>query len=120
SHMCRLLKLLPWLAVPLVPVAVVALPAGPPEPALAGKVVIEINQTPAPDDDYVTWAPTPCRARVVGAGADLAGVLVNDPVAVKDDSCGVVVFGDKDPWPARTAPAADTLKLTLPRSGAWV
>ena len=57
---------------------------------------------------------------VVGAGADLDVVLVKDPAAVKDQTCGVVTFGKKDPWPARSAPTADTLQLTLPKDGAWV
>lgn len=50
----------------------------------AQQVEIQINATVAdPDaddatDDYVTWAPTFCRARLVGATADETVVLTND------------------------------------------
>ena len=45
----------------LAPAALRAQPAQP-------KVEIEINRTPETADDYVTWAPTFCQARLAGGG----------------------------------------------------
>jgi tyrosinase len=119
--MCRLIHLLAWLLGGIILCSLQGTTAGGgSQSTRTGKVLIEINRTPETTDDYVTWAPTPCRVKLEGACDDLEVVLVNDPDAVKDEDCGVVTFGDKDPAPGWATPTADTLKLTLPRSGAWV
>ena len=53
-------------------------------PSHGQQVEIQINamvSDPEPDiatDDYVTWAPTFCRARLVGATSGMTAVLTND------------------------------------------
>jgi tyrosinase len=89
-------------------------------------VQIEINNTPAGDDDYVTWAPTIARARVQGlsGGGPHTVVLTNDGLA--PPAGGDVKFasyagpGWPAGWPANTTATAATLTLSLPASGAWV
>ena len=86
-------------------------------------VEIEVNETPEPEDDYVTWAPTFCRARVVGLkndNPDFEVVLANDdPTTIADG--GDVLFAEiQDPWPADTTATEETLELALPASGDWV
>src|SRR5712692_1442188 len=39
-------------------------------------VEVEVNQTPATIDDYVTWAPTPCRIRLSSGSSGASSVNV--------------------------------------------
>lgn len=46
------------------------------------QVVIAVRNTDTVDDDYLTWAPTPCQIRVIDGdprGADVIVTLTNDP-----------------------------------------
>src|SRR5438270_5224284 len=44
------------------------------------KIEIEINNTATPDDDYLTWAPTPARIKLAAPGPSAVAVtLTNDP-----------------------------------------
>jgi FtsP/CotA-like multicopper oxidase with cupredoxin domain/peroxiredoxin len=46
------------------------------------RVAIAVRNTDASDDDYLTWAPTPCRIRIVDGqpgGPDVVVTLTNDP-----------------------------------------
>jgi tyrosinase len=85
------------------------------------QIEIEINETPATDDDYVTWSPTFCRARIVGmtsAGPGVNVVLTNDdPTSIPTG--GDVVFGPSPPVPA-TPLTLSSLSLFLPSNGNWV
>jgi tyrosinase len=84
-------------------------------------VEIEINQTAATDDDYVTWAPTFCRARVIEPiVGDLKVVLTNDPEWDFPDGGNVLFAEFQRPWPVRTTATEKTLSLALPASGRWV
>ena len=95
------------------------------EPTQAAEIEISIRNTPAGDDDYLTWAPAPARIRQVpGAGSsDLTVVLTNDPQRPiapgrTQPADGDVAF-DRTVMPTKTA-SQDTLTLTLPRDGSWV
>jgi tyrosinase len=91
------------------------------------KVEIRINElvgdstaTDITGDDYVTWAPTFCRARLVSPlGSAVNVVLANDaPGAIVDG--GEVVFAkNQDSWPANTTANDETLPLELPGDGSW-
>ncbi|HEX2205148.1 MAG TPA: tyrosinase family protein [Longimicrobium sp.] len=84
-------------------------------------VEIEINNTAATVDDYVTWSPTQARARIAN-GNEVSGaytvVLRNmDP----GGPGGQLLFAaSQNPWPAGTTATQPALTLTLPQSGAWV
>jgi tyrosinase len=83
-------------------------------------VEIEINNTAATVDDYITWSPTQARVRIAN-GNEVAGpytvVLSNMDPAVG----GQVLFAaSQNPWPAGTTATGQSLTLTLPASGAWV
>ena len=106
------LRVLAWaglsmLVVPPVPVAA--------QPA----VVIEVNQTAPPTDDYITWAATPCVARLTGGAGPamppIAVVLTNDPAAAIPTG-GDVRFGTF-PVPAGATATSATLTLSLPQDG---
>jgi len=81
---------------------------------------MEVNRTPTGTDDYVTWAPTFCRARAVGAGADVTVVLTNDPPGAVPGRGDVMFAPFQSPWPANTTATQPTLVLTLPQDGSWV
>ena len=78
-----------------------------PQICLAQQVEIQINEIDLvhsadnPDDDYVTWAPTFCRARLVGASSDITVVLTNDHPAYylfvggENSPLGKVEIGDR-------------------------
>lgn len=82
------------------------------------RVEIEVNRTSTDDDDYVTWAPTFCRARSIGApNAASAVVLANDAAGAG----GELLFDPLvTPWPADTTATQESLTLTLPADGSWV
>jgi tyrosinase len=82
------------------------------------RVEIEVNRTATDGDDYVTWAPTFCRARLTGSNlADTTVVLTNDAAGAG----GEVLFAQhQSPWPAKTTATQPTLTLDLPATGAWV
>ncbi len=79
------------------------------------QVEIEINRTGTHNDDFVTWAPTFCRAKTTG-GAALAVTLSN--AAAVDGQVAFEAFAN--PWPANTTATLATLDLTLPADGSWV
>lgn len=89
-------------------------------------VQIEINNTPAGNDDYITWAPTIGRARIQGmtGGGPTVVVLTNDTAVppVGGDIKFAPYAGPGWPlgWPANTTATAATVTLSLPHSGAWV
>jgi len=88
------------------------------------KVELEINNTPAPVDDYLTWVPTPARIRLAAPGANPVTVtLTNDPEqpipAGRDHPLdGNIAFAQK--VLAGETATLQTLTLTLPSDGAWV
>jgi Common central domain of tyrosinase len=88
------------------------------------KAEIEINNTPTSTDDYLTWAPTPARIRLVTPNAAaVTVVLTNDPEqsipAGRDQPLdGNVAFAEK--LSKGETAALPTLTLTLPPDGSWV
>ena len=73
-----------------------------------------------PTDDYITWAPAFCRARLATPGAPVTVVLTNDPPGQFPDG-GDVQFADfVDPWPANTTATNNTVTLNLPGDGSYV
>jgi len=90
---------------------------------LRAQVEVEINQTAAETDDYVTWAPTFSRARIkpgTWGGPDLSVVLTNDPPVAGVPSGDVLFDAFQTPWPPNTTATADTLPLTLPADSSWM
>jgi len=94
------------------------------QPGGQPSVEIEINNTPTPADDYLTWAPTPARIRLAVPAADGVRVtLTNDPeqpipAGRTQPLDGLVVFAEKV---ARGETATlPTLTVTLPGDGGWV
>ena len=88
------------------------------------KVEIQINNTPKPDDDYVTWAPTKCRIRIsplFRALNDMPVVLTNQMKASSnklEPPSGEVSFAAHV---ATGETARDSsVSLTLPADGGWV
>ncbi len=93
--------------------------------ATAAVIEIEIRNTSAPGDDYLTWAPAPSRIRQVpdAAVGDLRVVLTNDPEqpvpagrAAPQD--GNVAF-DVAVKTGQTAKQV-SLSVVLPHDGSWV
>ncbi|MEM9360337.1 MAG: tyrosinase family protein [Pseudomonadota bacterium] len=69
------------------------------------------------DDDFVTWAPTFCTARVVSgvANGDTIDVTLSN---ASSNATGKVLFAEAlNPWPANTTATLPNLQLTLPGSG---
>lgn len=84
-------------------------------------VEIQINRTPETTDDYVTWGPTVCRARVQGAGGrNVPVVLTNDAEADFPGGGDVLFAAFQSPWPANKTATEPTLALKLPADGSWV
>lgn len=87
-------------------------------------VEVEINNTPTPADDYLTWAPTPARIRLAALGQNAVTVtLTNDPDEPIPDGRtqpldGKVAFAEKVVL-GETA-TLPTLTITLPADGSWV
>jgi HEAT repeat protein len=91
----------------------------------APTIEVQIRNTPAGADDYLTWAPAKARIRQVsGAGSnDLAVVLTNDaqesiPPGRTQPADGDVCF-DFTVLPMKTV-GQDSLAVTLPKDGSWV
>ncbi len=86
----------------------------------------ELSTDPAnvadnPTDDYVTWAPTFCRARLNPPMAQNANVvLTNDPNGAIPLSGDVNFAAIQNPWPVNTTATNANLTLNLPANGAWV
>jgi tyrosinase len=95
---------------------------------LLTQVELRINELPAapgprddPTDDYITWAPTFCLARLsTPAMSDVNIELTNDPPAQFPDGGDVLFAADQSPWPVNTTATAATLPLVLPADGSWV
>jgi len=92
-------------------------------PSTQLKVEIEINNTPTPTDDYLTWAPTPARMRLAAPNAQAVSVtLTNDPERPTPEGRdqpldGNVAFAERlSKGETATLP---TLTLTLPADGSW-
>src|SRR5262245_33459941 len=108
-----------WHQAGLACIAIIATWLGLPVLAQAQATVeIQINKTDTTDDDYITWAPTACQARLQGAPA--GGM----PVAVKlkngTGAVGQVCFeAMATPWPANKTATKETLDLSLPADGSW-
>ena len=92
------------------------------------EVEIQINELPSsdglkdnPTDDYITWAPTFCRARLTTPmPSPVNVVLTNDPPGRIPDSGDVLFAANQDPWPVNTTAASETITVSLPGNGAWV
>lgn len=86
-------------------------------------VTIEVNQTPTGADDYLSWGPTFCRARIknVSPASDVVIHLKSQALPVSPDEPGgeVVFAAIQNPWPANATAEDDTLSLVLPRDGSW-
>ena len=85
-------------------------------------VEIEINKTSIETDDYISWAPTFCRARIKpssGNGSSVSVTLTNDPPTDIPTGGNVVFAAIATPWPVNTTATADTLALTLPGDESW-
>lgn len=86
----------------------------------------ELSTDPAvskddPTDDYVTWAPTFCRARLSSpAVTPVNVVLTNDPAGAIALGGDVAFAAFVSPWPVNTTATASSLSLTLPADGSWV
>jgi len=75
-------------------------------------VEVEVNRTPATIDDYVTWAPTPCRIRL-SSGSSTAS-SVNVVLGNEDANAGgQLLFADAS-LPAGQTAILGSLPLTLP------
>lgn len=90
------------------------------------QVEIRINELPAapgvrdnPSDDYITWAPTFCLARLT-AGPAATVVLTNDTPGAIAGGGDVQFAANVSPWPANTTATGNTVTLALPSGGAWV
>lgn len=110
-----------WPPAPFTPCKPILLRQGQPE------VEIRINETAAdpaprdnPSDDYVTWAPTFCRARLVTPGAATTAVLTNDAPGSIPGGGDVLFAANATPWPVNTTATLNTLTLALPGDGSWV
>ena len=74
-----------------------------------------------PSDDYVTWAPTFCRARLTSPIPSTVNVVLTNDVPGRIPGGGDVLFAaHATPWPASTTATANDLALTLPGDGSWV
>ncbi len=93
--------------------------------AEAPAIEIQIRNTAAGGDDYLTWAPTPARIRQVpgAVAADLRVVLTNDPQGSVPAGCHAPLDGDvafdRDVKTGQTA-SQSSLPLVLPKDGSWV
>lgn len=107
--------------------AALAVFAMPPAKAAAETVRIEIQirNTAALTDDYLTWAPAPARIRLVPGQVPLPDqlvVLTNDPPQPVPEGRQAPLDGDvlfaESVRPGQTA-TQETLKLILPGNGTW-
>jgi len=73
-----------------------------------------------PSDDYVTWAPTFCRARLSTPGAPVTVALTNDPPGNIAGGGDVQFAQFVDPWPVNTTATNNTVTLNLPGDGSYV
>jgi tyrosinase len=73
-----------------------------------------------PTDDYVTWAPTFCRARLVTPGAPVTAVMTNDPPGQFPTGGDLQFASFVSPWPANTTATNNTVTVNLPGDGSYV
>jgi tyrosinase len=79
------------------------------------------NLADDPTDDYVTWAPTFCRARLTTPmNQNVNVVLTNDAPGAIPGGGDVLFAAYQNPWPVNTTATAQNLALALPGNGAWV
>jgi FtsP/CotA-like multicopper oxidase with cupredoxin domain len=88
------------------------------------RVSIAVWNTPSPDDDFLTWAPTPCTIRLdTPAVTDLIVTLTNDPQGPIPSGRTTPLDGDVA-FAAKLSPGqtakGSTLTLTLPKDGSAV
>lgn len=83
-------------------------------------VEIEINRSPSPVDDYVTWGPTLCRIRLstVFSGEPPLAVKLSN-LETDPSKAGQLAFAAA-PLPAGTTATLSDLSLSLPSDGTWV
>lgn len=85
-------------------------------------VELEINAeitdvTDDDSDDFVTWSPVNCRARLVGSSGPGTETVHLSNLAGGGD----VAFDQLlTPWPADTTATKSTLQVVLPKNGSWV
>jgi len=81
-------------------------------------VEVEVNQTPATIDDYVTWSPTPCRIRLSfgSSGASSVNVVLQN----EDPTQGGQLRFAPSPLAAGQTATLPSLPLVVPGDGSWV
>lgn len=109
-----------WPPFPYTPCKPILLRIGLPQVELR---INELEASPLvrddPTDDYITWAPTFCLARLSSPGMPITIVLTNDDPNIPEG--GDVLFAaNEEPWPVNTTATANTLTLDLPANGSWV
>jgi FtsP/CotA-like multicopper oxidase with cupredoxin domain/peroxiredoxin len=91
-------------------------------PQPAASIEIQVRNTPDLSDDYLTWAPTPCRIRLVTStpgSASVPAILTNDiPQTGPVPPDGDLAFAESVA-PGTTA-TSKQLPVLLPASGEWV
>ena len=110
---------LSWAALALV-VLVAGCPRVPTRPAeLLPLVEIQVSNTPATIDDYVTWSPTWARARLINRG------VVRDSLLVVLQNMDTTRGGQlrfalaQSPWPAATTATSPSITVGLRADGSW-
>lgn len=83
-------------------------------------VVVDVRSTFETTDDYITWAPTECTARVVGgdpSGSSVIVHLTNDNPTLSPEAGNLKFASSITPGQSATL---DTISLNLPQSGQGV
>jgi len=90
-------------------------------PAACGQAIeMEINHTPAENDDYIGWTPVRGQIRQLNGTVDLVVTLEStkaDPT-LKNGEVSFAAFTIAPPKPSTWTPQ-DTLTVTLPADGTW-
>src|SRR5436190_7867224 len=91
------------------------------------RVDVEIQGTAAPEDDYVTWGPAPCRIRLhdpLPAGTPPQKVVLKNgpdaPIAPPRTTPLNGKLGFAASVAPGAAPTGETLTLDLPADGSWM
>lgn len=88
-----------------------------PLPNSLPQIELQINNSGSTLDDYVTWSPTLCRARLVNSSSFSAPVAIT--LRNMTGATGLVNFASNTLAYNSTA-TNTTLNLTLPNTGTWV